>query len=266
VASTLEAHVDQLAAVLRDPGGAQRELARFVATFIRPFGIDRPATPVLVDAIERFAATTAPAPLRETAGSLVLRAVLRPLTWAWAVPLLLAPSERKKHQRGRRPMPGPADVSVTTVGRGAWLAIAAAPVAAVLLLAGFAASETLGHTLFAGDRPANIAEAAGLGRGAEVLRFLHEGADPAVVMAVDPDIISSSITRVTALEAAVWSRRVQMIRMLDRRQLIPGAARARLACLARDIRSADIAEYLGNPPPHACEAGATQRAIETRAR
>jgi hypothetical protein len=162
-------------------------------------------------------------------------------------------------------MPVPVDVSATRVGRGAWLAIAAAPVAALLLLAGFAASETLGHTPFAGDRAANIAEAAGLGRGAEVLRFLHEGADPAVVMAVNPDIISSSVTRVTALEAAVWSRRVQMIRMLDRRQLIPGAVRAHLACLARDIRAADIAEYLGNSDPSACEPDATQRAIEGRA-
>jgi hypothetical protein len=152
------------------------------------------------------------------------------------------------------------------VARDAWLAIAGAPMAAFLLLAGFVASETLGHTPFAHDRPANIAEAAGMGRGAEVLRFLHGGADPAVVMAVHPDIISSSITRATALEAAVWSRRVQMIRMLDRRQLIAAASRAHLACLARDIRAADIAEYLGDSNPGACEAGATQRAIEARAR
>ena len=265
VASTLDAHVDQLAAVLRDPGGAQRELACFVSTFIRPFGLDRPATPVLVDAIERFSGTTAPTPPRETTANLALRVLLRPLTWAWAAPLLLAPSERKKHQRRGRPMPVPADVSATEIGWRAWLAIAAAPVAALLLLAAFAVSETLGHTLFAGDRAANIAEAAALGRGAEVLRLLHEGGDPAVVMAVHPDIISSSITRVTALEAAVWSRRVQMIRMLDRRQLIPGAARARLACLARDIRAADIAEYLGNSDPGGCQAGATVRAIEGRA-
>ena len=157
-------------------------------------------------------------------------------------------------------------MSTTVVSRGTWLAIAAGPAAALLLLVGFAVSELLGHTPFAHRRPANIADAAGRGRGAEVLRFLHEGADPAAVMTVDPEIISASITRVTALEAAVWSRRVQLIRMLDRRQLISAPARAHLTCLARDIRATEIAEYLGDSNAGTCEKDAAMRAIEARPR
>jgi hypothetical protein len=265
VATTLEAHVAQLAEALRNPGQVQQELTRFVHAFIRPQGLDVPSTPVLATAIERLGESPAPARVRPAMGSRLLRALLRPLTGSWAAPLLLAPSERKKHDRGRAPVPAPAGGRAVRVGRGVALAMAGAPVIALLLLGGFAVSETLGHTPLAYPRPANIAEAAGMGRGAEVLRFLQEGADPTVVLPVHPEIISSSITRATALEAAIWGRRVEMIRMLDRLGVI-GPARAHMACLARDIRAADIAEYLGAESPDACEDGAAARLVRDRSR
>jgi len=62
IASTLEEHVRQLADRLRDPAAAHAETQRFVSHFIRPHGLDRPATPIFADAIERLAAAPAPAP------------------------------------------------------------------------------------------------------------------------------------------------------------------------------------------------------------
>ena len=52
VASTLEQHVAQLADVLERPEDARAETARFVASFVRPHGVDAPCTPLIADAIE----------------------------------------------------------------------------------------------------------------------------------------------------------------------------------------------------------------------
>lgn len=60
IASTLEEHIRQLSDRLLDPEAAYAETQRFIASFIRPHGIDLPATPVFADAIERL--TTEPAP------------------------------------------------------------------------------------------------------------------------------------------------------------------------------------------------------------
>jgi hypothetical protein len=55
-ATTLEGHAAQLAAVLSAPDAARDELSRFVGWFVRPLGLDRPATPVAADVIEETAA------------------------------------------------------------------------------------------------------------------------------------------------------------------------------------------------------------------
>ncbi|MGH9721681.1 MAG: hypothetical protein ACRD8O_15855, partial [Bryobacteraceae bacterium] len=47
---------------LRDPEGARTETERFIAGFIRPYGVDRPATPIFADTIERLAASPQPKP------------------------------------------------------------------------------------------------------------------------------------------------------------------------------------------------------------
>jgi hypothetical protein len=55
VASSLSEHVEQLSRVLdEDAAGAERR-RRFVASFVRPHGLDRPATPILADAVEELA-------------------------------------------------------------------------------------------------------------------------------------------------------------------------------------------------------------------
>jgi hypothetical protein len=53
--------------------------SRFVAAFIRPDGLDVPATTVFVDAVERLAREPAPAPVRERMRDRILRVILWPL-------------------------------------------------------------------------------------------------------------------------------------------------------------------------------------------
>ena len=54
---SLPEHVDQLRDVLADPETVRRQTERFVASFVRPHGVDRPCTPILADAIERLGAS-----------------------------------------------------------------------------------------------------------------------------------------------------------------------------------------------------------------
>ena len=58
-ADDLAEHVSQLAAVLNDPGAAEEQTRRFVASFVRPLDRDVPASAALADAIEQLAAQPA---------------------------------------------------------------------------------------------------------------------------------------------------------------------------------------------------------------
>jgi hypothetical protein len=51
-AASLEEHVQQLRTALDDPAGAAAGAEEFLRVFVRPLGLDRPATPILADAIE----------------------------------------------------------------------------------------------------------------------------------------------------------------------------------------------------------------------
>jgi hypothetical protein len=55
VAATLEAHAAHLDAAVRNPERERAACARFVSVFVRPFGLDEPATPRLVAALEQLA-------------------------------------------------------------------------------------------------------------------------------------------------------------------------------------------------------------------
>ncbi len=143
--------------------------------------------------------------------------------------------------------------------------LAAAPaVLATLAVLGFAARELSGTTPLSLGPPRNVAEAAGAGQVSEVLRFLRDGEDPSRFWPVRPEIISSTVTRPTGLEAALWGGR-QLIELLDRRGLIQNAGtRQHLACLAKDIGNEDLVSYLspGGPPP--CEYGAAFASLKAR--
>src|SRR5690606_1186300 len=92
---------------------AREELSRFVASFVRPHGLGRPATPILAGAIEALGQKPAADPER-AAGSLVLRWLLYPL----AILMTLFPDEalrkrrkkkaRERERRASPPVPAPA--------------------------------------------------------------------------------------------------------------------------------------------------------------
>ena len=54
-ATSLDEHVHQLGELLRDPDAARAELDGFVGSFLRPHGLDRACTPIVVDALEAVA-------------------------------------------------------------------------------------------------------------------------------------------------------------------------------------------------------------------
>ncbi len=63
VAPSLPEHVEQLAGVLGESAGDDARRRSFVESFVRPHGLDRPATPILADAVEELAVLRAdPAP------------------------------------------------------------------------------------------------------------------------------------------------------------------------------------------------------------
>ena len=55
VAETFEEHFAQLRDVLAGGGGDREQIEAFLRGFVRPHGLDRPATPILADAIESLA-------------------------------------------------------------------------------------------------------------------------------------------------------------------------------------------------------------------
>jgi len=126
--------------------------------------------------------------------------------------------------------------------------------------------ERLGAAPFAGLAPRNSAEAAGLARAADVLRFLRMGEDPGEVYAVRPEIISSAVLRVTTLEATMWSRQVELVRLIDGQRAIDRDERATLACLAIDLGVDDVAGYLAPDGTRHCEPGLALERVMARSR
>lgn len=144
----------------------------------------------------------------------------------------------------------------------------AAPIVVVTVgILVFSARDWTGHTPLSYGPPANIAEAAGMADGAEVLRRLEIGEDPNRVQTIRREVISSVITRVTALEAAVWSRHVEVVALLDRRGAIVGAeSRRHLACIATDTGATDIAAYLFPSGVPDCEKGRDSQVVLDRSK
>jgi hypothetical protein len=72
VASSLDGHAEQLGRVLEDRAEDAERRRRFVESFVRPHGLDRPATPIFADAVEELAS----APVAETPHASLLAPVL----------------------------------------------------------------------------------------------------------------------------------------------------------------------------------------------
>jgi hypothetical protein len=71
-AASLEEHLGQLGRVLAEGEEGMERRRRFVESFVRPHGLDKPATPILADEVEQLART----PVQTTAHSPLLRALL----------------------------------------------------------------------------------------------------------------------------------------------------------------------------------------------
>jgi hypothetical protein len=76
LAETFEEHFVGLAAALRSPDTASASAHEFIASFVRPQGVDRPATPLIVAEIEK-AVELSPEPVDEPAWLGPLRAAMR---------------------------------------------------------------------------------------------------------------------------------------------------------------------------------------------
>jgi hypothetical protein len=99
VAKDLEEHVGQLAAVLdEDAVGAERR-RRFVESFVRPAGVDRPAATVAAEAIEELAEV--PVEARTRLSTLLLRRVLA-LEAALTVAYRVYRGRRESKKQARR--------------------------------------------------------------------------------------------------------------------------------------------------------------------
>jgi hypothetical protein len=136
------------------------------------------------------------------------------------------------------------------------LALVAPIAAATAGILSVVAGERHGASPFAGLVPRNSAEAAGLGRAAELLRFLRNGQDPHAEYPVRPEILSSAILRATTVEAAMWSRQLELIELLEREGAIDGnEEREALACLAADLQIDDVVQHLAPAGVSGCEPG-----------
>jgi hypothetical protein len=79
-AGTFEEHLDQLSETLADPEGTTRQVAAFIESFLRPNGLDKPATPIFIDAVEE-AQTLSPKPERLPVWAPLYRALVSPLAF-----------------------------------------------------------------------------------------------------------------------------------------------------------------------------------------
>jgi len=153
----------------------------------------------------------------------------------------------------------------------AYILAAAVAVPLLVTTAGilvFSAMELTGGVPLSYGPVRNVAEAAALGHASEVLRLLDAGEDPRRVWPVRRDIISSTITQVTALEAAVWSRRVQLVELMDRQGAIDDESRRHMACLASELPSPveEIVDYLSPDGPPVCAPGQALNQVVERSK
>jgi hypothetical protein len=146
------------------------------------------------------------------------------------------------------------------------LIAAATPVClATLAVCVFVVFEVSGRTLSSEGPMRNVAEAAAMGSISEVVRFLDAGENPNAVVEVRPFAISSSIRRVSGVEAAVWYRSGQLMQLLDRRgAMAEEETRRRVTCLAVDLHADEIVSYLAPDGASSCVPGQAIAEIEAR--
>jgi hypothetical protein len=103
IADDFDTHVRQLAEALDDPVGTAARVSGFVRAFTRPYGLDVEATPRMVEEVERFAATPAPAPRGLPVHVYLVRGLLIPVGVGLGVVRWFTRLTRKR-QRQLRPV------------------------------------------------------------------------------------------------------------------------------------------------------------------
>ena len=145
------------------------------------------------------------------------------------------------------------------------MALAVPLLVAVVAIAGVSAGEVAGATPWAGLVPRNSAEAAAIGDASDLLRLLRRGDDSHTVYDIRPEVISSAVLKATTLEAAIWSRQLELIQLLDREGIIQTSDRNELSCLAADLKVDDLVEYLA-PEGARCDPGKAIALVAARSR
>ena len=136
-----------------------------------------------------------------------------------------------------------------------------------LAVLAFSGLDLLGRTPASPGPVRNIAEATASGAAPEVLRLLAAGQDPNRVWPVRPEFVSSTMTQVTAFEAAVVNRRAVMLELLNREGArVDEQSHGHLQCLAADLSAKEILGYLSPARTPDCEYGAAIERVLDRAR
>jgi hypothetical protein len=102
VGHSWEEHLGQLVAALRDEDLDGDRRRRFIASFVRPRGVQLRATDVLADVLEQAAAAPAPAPARSL-GASVLRVLLTPIVHWPMNPYDKARLRARRRDESRKP-------------------------------------------------------------------------------------------------------------------------------------------------------------------
>jgi len=103
MAGSLDEHVRDLTKAIDRTEEDDRRLRSFVEAFVRPGGLERPATPILAEAIEDLARMPQPAPERPGIGLLLLRFLLYPVGIVMKVVRSVSRLTRKR-ERQMRPL------------------------------------------------------------------------------------------------------------------------------------------------------------------
>jgi hypothetical protein len=165
VARTLEEHAALLEPSL-DDGEHRERNERFLRRFVRPFGLDVPAAPKVVEELEATAALPAPVPDRGPAAGPVVRLALAPL--AARAAKRAAPPERDRPPSLNRVLRGQvrAAAAAETVVAGPWLDDEVGELLYWLPFLSWAEATTPGlrKRLVVHARPASLPWYAGIGR------------------------------------------------------------------------------------------------------
>ncbi len=96
--ASLAEHFDQLAHALDDDGAHAERTRRFVASFLRPHGLDVPATPIAADAVEALASAP-PERAASRPADPMLRGLLVPVAFAASAVAFVAARLRSRQPR-----------------------------------------------------------------------------------------------------------------------------------------------------------------------